>query len=510
MVDFREGVKFYLKNQDKYVDSFLSTKMSEDYIDSINNEINKFTKDINERFTKNSTPLDKLKGNAAEEWHAGTYKINSVLNNNNTIKVEIPKSNKYASVDIKVNEDDLYSLKYYKTAKDSVNQQAKSNRQYFNEKYNNSEISYEDFVSKKNISNLPDDPMYKNQKRIIPSDQLEEGKKYANNKTVIEKGKRPDQVLRYEDTKDNLTDRIRDEKGNESKPLSKEQAEHLAKKAQKGKFDPKDFNLTSEELVEYKHIFKQAFKAGTTAITISAAMKTAPEIYNAIKYLLETGEVDEKQFKKIGYAAMQGGQEGFLRGFISASIVSCCESGKWGSVLKGVDPSIIGVATVLAVNTLKNATEVAKGDMSRGEMVNELIKDLFVTTGAMSLGAITQEIIPIPVLGFMIGSFAGSMVGTFVYNAGYSTVMSFFVESGITIFGLVEQDYELPENVLEEMGIETFNFDRIDCERLELEKFVPKTCDVERFVPDTFEPEEFNIRYLRRGVIEINRIGYVA
>ena len=54
---------------------------------------------------------------------------------------------------------------------------------------------------------------------------------------------------------------------------------------------------------------KQALKAGLNAATISIVLRTAPEIINAIKYLIENGEVDEEQFKKIGFAALKGGSE---------------------------------------------------------------------------------------------------------------------------------------------------------------------------------------------------------
>lgn len=50
---------------------------------------------------------------------------------------------------------------------------------------------------------------------------------------------------------------------------------------------------------------KQALKAGLNAATISIVLRTAPEIINAIKYLIENGEVDEEQFKKIGFAALK-------------------------------------------------------------------------------------------------------------------------------------------------------------------------------------------------------------
>lgn len=68
---------------------------------------------------------------------------------------------------------------------------------------------------------------------------------------------------------------------------------------------------------------KQALKAGLNAATISIVLRTAPEIINAIKYLIENGEVDEEQFKKIGFAALRGGSEGFVRGTVSAGNYHC-------------------------------------------------------------------------------------------------------------------------------------------------------------------------------------------
>ena len=505
MVSFKDGVKYYLKNQN----NMLAGNIGDKYIDKINEKINILNDHINE-FKTNDTPIDKLKGNVAETWHADTLNINSALNGDNS-NATVPKSNDYASVDIKVG-DKNYSSKYYKTAVDTAKAQSKSHFEMYKKTYPNNEITFEKFLKDRNINDndVMNDPIYNGQMRLIPSDQLEEAKNFLKIKIEKEKLTRPEQVKRYQDTYDKLTSVLEDNKGNKSIELSKNDAEELAKLGQEGKFDAKDFNLTTEELVKFKHIFKQSFKAGMTAATISMAIKVAPEVYNALLYLLKTGELKENQFEKIGYAALEGGSEGFLRGFVSASIVASCESGMMGSVLKGVDPSVIGAVVVLTMNTMKNATEVARGRMTREELVNELIKEMFITTGAMYLGTLTQELIPIPVLGFMVGSFAGSLVGTFVYNTGYSMAMSFFVENGFTMFGLVNQDYELPKNVLDEIGIETFDYEKISDDMsennlFEANKFSFNTFDTERFNPDTFE-----IKYLRRGVIGINKIGYVA
>ena len=112
-----------------------------------------------------------------------------------------------------------------------------------------------------------------------------------------------------------LRDKIEDGKGTESVALTKEQAEELARLAKEGKVteqDLKDLGISTEDLIKYEYVLKQAFKAGVTAATISMVLKVAPEIYKAISYLIKNGELDEKQFQKIGFAALSGAAEGFL------------------------------------------------------------------------------------------------------------------------------------------------------------------------------------------------------
>ena len=47
-----------------------------------------------------------------------------------------------------------------------------------------------------------------------------------------------------------------------------------------------------------------------------------------------------------------------------------------------------------------------------------------------------------------------------VYNIGKKKLISFCVDTGFTCFGLVEQNYELPDEVLKEMGVETVRVGR--------------------------------------------------
>lgn len=73
------------------------------------------------------------------------------------------------------------------------------------------------------------------------------------------------------------------------------------------------------------------------------------------------------------------------------------------------------------------------------------------------------------------------------------------------MFGLVEQDYTLPDEIVKKIGV-----DVLDYETFDVETFEPETFEIETFAPETFEPESLDIIYLRRGVIGVSKIGYIA
>lgn len=265
----------------------------------------------------------------------------------------------------------------------------------------------------------------------------------------------------------------------------------------------KTMGISADELIKFEHIAKQAFSAGITAATISVVLKVAPEIYKAIDYLIKTGKLEAEQFRKIGFAALKGGSEGFVRGSVSAAITVACQSGMLGSVAKTISPSVVGMATVLTLNTMQNAFKVANGDMTSFELSQELIRELIVSSTSLAVGGITQTFIGIPVLGFMIGSFVGSVIGSFAYNSGYNAVISFCIDTGFTMFGLVKQNYTLPKDVLESIGINVFEYEKFEFKKVEIKKFSPLKFNYRKFRPKTI-----GVHILRRGVIGVNEIGY--
>ena len=181
---------------------------------------------------------------------------------------------------------------------------------------------------------------------------------------------------------------------------------------------------------------------------------------------------------------------------------------------------------LLFMNTMKNAFMVAIGKKTRNELSYELIRDMFVSGGALTgsllgkvggaaVGGVIGTYIGGPagvavakalsVAGSLLGSFVGSVAGTFVFNTVYKTAITFCIDTGVTLFGIVDQDYKLPEDVLIEIGLETFDF-----ESFQADTFEPDTFTFETFEAESIQPDTLGITMLRRGVIGVSKIGYVA
>ena len=124
--------------------------------------------------------------------------------------------------------------------------------------------------------------------------------------------------------------------------------------------------------------------------------------------------------------------------------------------------------------------------------------------GGILAGALLSEIPPLSVAAYMLGSLVGGVIGGFVYNAGKSLFMSFCVESGCTFFGLVDQNYQLPQEIIDEIGIEVFEYEKFEYDKFQFDRF-----EFDRFTPDTFEFDKFGISIIRRGVIGVGKIGYI-
>ncbi len=481
MSSFKEGYTYLTNNGGAYVASLGGADVA-DYMDSVEDEIAKLVADINQ-FQGNRKSISYLKGDVAEFWHADTYNIDAAVNKSIS-RMEAPRDTSLGSVDVRPTQGgtNVYSLKYYKTGQDSAKEQAKSVLEGSNGRQGS-----------------PTEALYAGQYRLIPADQIADAEAYLDRMINTESTRRPELVPRLEETRKMLRDRVLDNEGNKSIPLTEEESRELAILAREGNFTDEFPKLEAFKEEMLKQSVMDICKAGLTAATISLVLKAAPEVFSAIDQLIKSGELDEGQFRAIGTAAISGSSEGFIKGTLSASIMAALKHAKIDAT-----PAVVGAATVIAFDTMKNAYKVARGEMTTRDLANDLVKEMYVSTCALIVGGLAQGAAPIPVLGYMLGSFLGSSVGALTYDIGYKKALSFCIDTGFTMFGLVEQDYELPESIMREIGIEVFDY-----ETFEPETFEPETFAVETFSPETFEPESLDIVYLRRGVIGISKIGYI-
>lgn len=497
---FQGGYDFFRKNAVSAIGAFDGA----DYIGTIEEEIQRLNDDMS-RFTGFRTDSTMLKGDIAEFWHAGTFNIKAAVQGS-AHRAMVDRSHDFASTDVSTNFGSGYGLKYYSSGQASAKAQATSIFQRFKEyQASGGKDSLDKFLTDRQYDTdaVLSDPIYSGQLRLIPRDQMLEATAWLERMIKTEGIRRPEQVERYKETLEMLRDRIADNQGSESIPLSRQEAERLATLAKQGRFDAKELGLTTEELLSFETVMKDSLKAGMSAAIIALALKVGPEIFMAIDYLIKNGEIDEEQFKRIGFSALSGSADGFVRGTISSAITACCKGGLLGEGIKEISPGLIAVVTVIAMNTVKNAYSVARGQMSRTALSNALIKDMIISGASYGGGLIGQTAIEVPVLGYLIGSLVGSLVGTFVANVGHSAVLSFCAETGIIMFGLVEQNYVLPDDIIKEIGVATFDYETFEATTFEPDSFSFDTFDFE-----TLQPENLKIKFLRRGVIGISEVGF--
>ena len=155
------------------------------------------------------------------------------------------------------------------------------------------------------------------------------------------------------------------------------------------------------------------------------------------------------------------------------------------------------------MNMMKDAFFVVKGTMTRYEMTANLSRNIFVTSCALGLGSLTQLCLPMIPGAYLLGNFVGSFVGSFAYVAVDKAIISFCIESGWTLFGIVKQDYQLPDEIIRELGFDIYEVDEFDVDEFEVDEYQFDEYELDEYKPDF-------IQVLRRGVISVHQIGYIS
>lgn len=412
--------------------------------------------------------VNYVKGNLAEIWHAETLNVAAVAKGNEEVWAE-------ALINCKTGQDVAYG---------------NSSEAYM------AELKY--YGSAKDTAGALGNPAYVGNQKVVPSDQLEgviaESQKQAARNQDI----RPEVAAAYQDTADAVSDRIEID-GVASKPLTEGDAKSIASELKRdGEINADKYGLNTEGFIEWSDIFRESGSAALNAAAFSAALTAAPHVYRIIDKCLKTGELDAKIIREGAVHVLSSSSAAGLRGGLAAVITGSCKSGLMGASLKGLSPTAIGMATAMALNSIENSWRYAQGQISAKELAFNSSRDavaLMMGGGGAALG---QMLIPVPILGALLGNLVGSTIGAVGVSYANNKVLGICVESGWTFWGLVDQSYVVPEHVLREAGFDLFA----------PQYFKPELFAANRFNVQRFQTERIGITFLRRGVIAFNTVGF--
>ena len=487
------------------------------YIEKVTEAIEKMEQAINS-YAGSQKGVPQLGGEIAEEWIAGTFNIRAVAAES-AHRAVVEKSLEHASVDISTNFGEEYSLKYLKNADQSVKAQAKNVIQNYHEylrqaKANGtkSPMTFEEYLTRYGYSDNLEDllmSVYKGQGRIIPSDQFEDGLRKLRQLIATESARggeaRLANMKNYEETLRTLSDRIKDGKGVESVPLSKEESHVIAELCKSGDFKPEDFGITLNAEVTREYILNQALKGGITAAVITLALQLVPDVLALLSALIKGKKIKPNQLRDSGLHTISAGAKGFIVGGLSCGIYTACKAGKLGANLTKVEPGVIGTIVAISFNMMLETLDYECGKTDNLEYKYKITRDIIVSASSMAGGTISTAVLPVAnALCFVIGSIIGSVTAAVAMSLSDRILVSLCVSTGFTLFGLVRQDYQMPDEILKGMGLNVIELERINPHVSTFSISKPNTVSF-----SVSKPNYVDIKILKRGIIAFHTVGYV-
>lgn len=553
---FEKGYRYYCESMAAGYAAGTSTGTLDgqfEYIFQQNDQIGKLIEEINDlsETYRNNTPGSR-QGFLFEAFHRKTYDLDRVVNHQAHLpEAAQPAMNGYASPDAVV-DNIAYNAKVYAdghaTFKDAL---SKTHRQVYNEL--NGRISEEQFKAERGITGSLDELKYKGQKHLVVSDQIDVIKGDARSAAKASANRGTFREKNYRDIQRDTVDRIEDQYGNRSIPISKSGLEDLDNLTLNKQLSPETlraFGIDPSVTISWEQLkqqlINQTLKTGVTAAVIAAVLSIIPIMINAISLLSEEGKFDHEAFCELGYQSLSIPAKSFLIGCSTSAVINASNFLKLKDAAKnaieakpltGIQCSLIAVAVSILISTTEIAIMRAFGKISRAQMADRIFDCCLTSTLSILTGYVSQKVIthlvsaatqeafdaiftaivskvfgvtfttalPVfSVLSYLAGSVIGFAIAKLIHCATKKIIFSFCVESGCTFFGIVDQNYELPQEVIDAIGIEAFDY-----EKFEYDSFQADSFQFDTFSPDTFEYEKFGIRILRRGVIEFGKIGYI-
>ena len=406
------------------------------------------------------------KGDVAEAWHEGTFNVDATRRG---IEASSTAPRDASPIDVSMHGSGVEhaQLKYFRSSEDT----AKA-------------------ISHPKYSDLD--------QKVVPADQLDGVRDAAARLAARNAENRPSVSDSYAHTARTADDRVRMD-GVESRPLSEREARELVKELREKKdVDREHIGLTPQQVIQWQDILREATTAASRAAIISAALQSAPHLVAVARRAWETGEISAKDFAPLAQALPATLLRSGVAGALSAAIVGSARSGVLGSTLHQVDPTFVAAGVTLAIRAFETSLKAARGDISWPVAAKCISEDAIILATAMGGAAVGQALIPIPMLGALVGNIVGAVVARMALDQVNGVVLGIAAETGWTVFGLVDQNYKVPGDILEASG---WNI-------LDIRMLGPRRLDVTRMQPRTLDLKSVEMSVLRRGVVSFGRIAY--
>lgn len=492
MSAFGEGYEYFRKA----VPDACAASPSAEWVESVDEQVQALLEALGRyqgKYQDDGSSLARLAGFVAEDVHAGTFNIDAALKGSSDC-AWVPLASPLGSADVETLSGFRFQLKYDGDAANTARDLARTYQEAAANSPTARRLIEEGAVK-------PSDLLYGNMGLLGPSDQMSEVDGILQKRALKDVLNRPEVSERYAKAHGQLTDRVANGEGVFSKPLSKAEAREIALEARDGKVDARTHGLETYQQIELEEYLSRSLNAGLNAAAMAAILAAAPGVVEALRHLCETGEIDLGRICETGVKTVSAGARAFVTGSLTSAIAMMSKSNAFGGLAKGLTTAEAAALVAVATDAVFCSIRVAAGSMAQVEMVDQLLGDVMVSAFALGFGALGGAFLP--GVGYLIGSFVGSAVGGLAKSAGREALMSYCVNTGVTFFGLVERDYSLPEDVLNELGIAV-----VEPEWFEAEGAEPKWADPEWFASESHEPALTEFTVIRRGVVRAHAVGY--
>jgi hypothetical protein len=452
---FREGYRRYVADA---AGADFVAQAGSSYVDKVQESIDKLVAKIIEASDSN-LGVDQAKGFAAEQWHAGTANVDATVKG---LPGEVRAPTDSGPQDIVSGSDraDPAQVKYYGSGKDTAEA-----------------ISAE---------------KYHGQQKVVPSDQRDEVRSTAER--VLDNPDVPPEVARsYADTAQNASDTYRTG-GAESRPLSEPDSRELVRDARDdGKLDREKLGLTTQEAISLDDIVRQSLEAGSQAAALSVAVALAPAILRVLQSLEREGKLTRDDLERLVTSSRDAAVRSGASGTITAALVVASKSGHLGEFASEIPPDVIAFAVVFAVQSMQITYRAATGKISWDQAGLEIAKGAVVLAGAFAGAQLGQLLIPVPILGGLIGSLIGGAIARWLVGLASG-------QNGLEI----EQNYEIPSEILVLLGCEVVELEEVEWDEVSLEPVDQDIVELEPIMVDGVE-----LKVLGRAFVGEGKVGYV-